>query len=81
MSRMEMQSIEIRSAPVVTQQHLDYADGAIRIMRKVGIDPRKAYTNQMAVACFREWGKGNSTQAEYEHQLKMLLLFNPSLRI
>lgn len=81
MSKMEMQSIEIPSSPVVTQQHLDYADGAIRIMRKVGLNPKKALANEMAIACFREWGKGNSTQAEYEHQLKILLILNPSLGI
>lgn len=63
-----------------TAQDRIYADGLINIMRKVGMDPRKAAHNPMAIACAGSWRRGESTQGELERMFRNLLLFNPGLK-
>lgn len=52
----------------------------IAIMQEVGIDPRKAAKNEMAVQLARQWNAGKIDEVQLMRGLRNLLIFNNTLR-
>lgn len=57
------------------------ADIVIAKLRSLGVDPRKAYRNEMMIALVLEWSRGGMDDAGFEQACQNMLIFNPGLAL